>query len=1595
MLKIQKKLSDISIAPGRSLCCAIGLLMILLAGVPTAAVAAGDILWSTEVTTTPINTPAPATDNFVQDGVSVSIDYIFPDAPNPASYPTNYFETNPGTLGAEAGILLLGMDAVAGASGGNTECTRLRFHFSPAVSDLRFPLLDADYGSWRDMALVRATYNGVQVPGTGTIVDPSPTVQAGTPAGVTQYTCADIQNEFGSGLCFTGHTDNASATETRGNVDLAFTGFVDQLEISYCESDNPDNNGQILGVGDMFWGDNAADNSKDYGDAPASYGDAAHDVSDLSYLETVTVDNVDEAWQTVALRNTYTNPVIACTYNLPSTADAPAVVRIRNASATSFELRAQNPGDGSAVTPSNVNCLVAEQGLHTLPDGRIFEAHRVASGIVDHATSTWTGQTAVVNGTYTNPVVLGQVMTFNDVRWSAFWSYDCSSRQDPPAAGAGNICIGKHVGEDPDITRASEDLGYFIIEAGTGSFGGISYEAALGGDTVLGVDNAPPYSYALSQTFDFAVASQAAMDGNNGGWAQLFGASPVGATLDLVIDEDQIGDAERWHTSEQVGYWAFTKSQFNTPYIGALQGDTEAGTQSTADADGDDNNGVDDEEGVAFRSPAGGDRAEVYADVAVVNDSGGDAYICAWLDRWTDGGGTAVIDGSFDAADIADTPAQACQTVADNGGVATTVTFHWTGMPNVSGFTYARFRTCTNPSDCSSPATVAGDGEVEDYRIDFDFTPTSAVVDGFRVSWRRVGDLKREEPGLSAALSDLDDATSVAVVSWETLQEHGTLGFQVERRQDSGDWQAVDAGRFLPGLITAPLGGEYLLLDDGVKAGEHWTYRLTEKEVWGSERHYGPWEVTVGDARQTLESAARLEQSEARENWHPWRELMPGYMGRARESAPPSERTTDSQALSEPVTSGAATRLRLRTHEEGLHRVDLASLAALLTVPEDQLVTQLLSGEWGLYRGGRLLSYFYAPGEQALYFAGEPYRNIDTVENVYQLRPGAGHAMSLLMSTEEMAPVEPGSFRDSLHFEEENWLLTYVHQDENADYGYWDYIYTLNKPTADLHIQVPGPAASAVSSGRLRVTLRGQSDLVPGSDHRARVYLNDQPLAGEVEWNGNEQAVLNVSFDQAQLLSGNTLGDMLDVKITVEGEAANGAEYSLFFIESVDIDYERRYQAHGGNLWMHGAAPGVVTVTGFDSQNIRVIENPLATEPVWYSSPSVTPDGNGGWQVSFMSHGGDYLLSSNPMTPRVEADEPSSLSDWANQADYLIIAPRALSRGAQALAAYRRGQFGRVKVVWLQDIYDEFSYGRTDSGAIQAFLKQVKQRWRQVPQYVVLAGRGTLDHANRRGYGESLIPLRMAATPWGLAPSDNRYADVDGDHLPDFILGRIAVSQDAQLLSYVDKLGNYETVAPGAWATTAAVVADNPDEAGDFHANAETLSTLLENEAYNVDKLYYPEQPVGSLLRSNWASGSYGYVTYDGHGSATMMGTRSEDFLSAAAVENLDNGDYLPVFTAFSCAVGDSSYPGQLSLSDTLTLKAGGGAIAGFVPSGLSLDQSANLLSLYFGKALLGEGMSVGEAARTSLQSAEQQGVGAFMLDIYGISGDPAVEMPH
>ena len=257
---------------------------------------------------------------------------------------------------------------------------------------------------------------------------------------------------------------------------------------------------------------------------------------------------------TVDLVNSYVSPVVVCSVQYYNNS-IPVVARVDSVTSNSFDVWLENPS-GSAVASETVSYLVVEEGTWTI-DGVAIEAQTYLSTVTDE-NGSWVGETQTYNQTYTDPVVLGQVMTANDA-WSVFWCQG-SARTNPPSSTT--LVTGKTVCEDPDTTRSDETIGFIVFEADHGTIGDVEFEALLGTDTVLGVSNSPPYTYTFDSAFasapTVAVTTMAGVDGANGGWSYTYGASPTTATtIDLVIDEDQLADTERNHINEQVGYVVF------------------------------------------------------------------------------------------------------------------------------------------------------------------------------------------------------------------------------------------------------------------------------------------------------------------------------------------------------------------------------------------------------------------------------------------------------------------------------------------------------------------------------------------------------------------------------------------------------------------------------------------------------------------------------------------------------------------------------------------------------------------------------------------------------------------------------------------------------------------------------------------------------------------------------------------------------------------------------------------------------------------------------------------------------------------------------
>ena len=278
------------------------------------------------------------------------------------------------------------------------------------------------------------------------------------------------------------------------------------------------------------------------------------------YMESKVIAGVSSSdWTNITLNNNYVSPIVVCTvqYDLGVTL-LPAVVRMRNVRSRSFQIMIQNPSN-QVLKGRKVHCVIVEEGAYNLPDGRKIESRKYLSTTTYHDQS-WNGDTQTYLNRYTNPIVLGQVMTYNDNRWSVFFSRGFANRNAPPNA-AGLLC-GKHVGEDILITRSAETVGYIVIEKGHATFPGIEMESGRTPKRVGGYVQrkyTSPFEATFKSTPIVTIVSQVGMNGREGSWAVSTGKTSS-TLIGVAVDEDQTFDTERAHPAEEVDYIALTST---------------------------------------------------------------------------------------------------------------------------------------------------------------------------------------------------------------------------------------------------------------------------------------------------------------------------------------------------------------------------------------------------------------------------------------------------------------------------------------------------------------------------------------------------------------------------------------------------------------------------------------------------------------------------------------------------------------------------------------------------------------------------------------------------------------------------------------------------------------------------------------------------------------------------------------------------------------------------------------------------------------------------------------------------------------------------
>jgi hypothetical protein len=392
-------------------------------------------------------------------------------------------------------------------------------------------------------------------------------------------------------------------------------------------------------------------------------------------------------------------------------------------------------------------------------------------------------------------------------------------------------------------------------------------------------------------------------------------------------------------------------------------------------------------------------------------------------------------------------------------------------------------------------------------------------------------------------------------------------------------------------------------------------------------------------------------------------------------------------------------------------------------------------------------------------------------------------------------------------------------------------------------------------------------------------------------------------------------------------------------IYSADAFYPASPVSMSGNLNLRGVNTVIVGVTPFQY-------NPVTKQLKVYKNLKIQVNHTGGngeyGETRLRNRWWDPIIKdailNEDMLPEVDYSKrfQQSNSKDNEEYEYVIITPNneEYLAWADSIRIFRNMQGIKTGIVTLADI------GGNNVNAIEDYVDDIYNNWSVAPAAILLLG----------DYGSDAISTVVSPIYNEYCVSDNIYADVDGDQLPDVVFARITANNEEQLSVMVRKFIEYEKNPPtstdfynhpitalgwqterwfqicsetvgGFWKNVLgkdpvrinAVYGGNPNS--DPWSTATNTSTVLDYFGPNGTG-YIPETPAEL---GGWEGGSSNDVTNAINAGAFMLQHRDhggedgwgEPDYSNDDINDLTNTDLTYVFS-INCLTGKYNYSSEV-----------------------------------------------------------------------------------
>ena len=375
--------------------------------------------------------------------------------------------------------------------------------------------------------------------------------------------------------------------------------------------------------------------------------------------------------------------------------------------------------------------------------------------------------------------------------------------------------------------------------------------------------------------------------------------------------------------------------------------------------------------------------------------------------------------------------------------------------------------------------------------------------------------------------------------------------------------------------------------------------------------------------------------------------------------------------------------------------------------------------------------------------------------------------------------------------------------------------------------------------------------------------------------------------------------------------------------------------------------------------------------------------------------------------------------------DYLIITPKNLSAQAEKLANFHRNYSQlNVKVVDLETIYQEFSSGKQDIGAIRNFVKYVYDNATSTAsrvKYLNLFGDASFDFKDRIRNNTNIVPIFHALNSFSAGESsfasDDFFALMDSNEGNmeltgsergiDIAVGRMIVSSTQQAEEMVNKVLEYHDIKSyGSWRNNYISIADDPDlfKTGDkdlqINQNNVTDAIVANKPFINFKKILMDAyQQVTSAGGERYPKAREEMFSAFEKGALVFnyLGHGGEDGLSGERIwdkpdgTNLKNQYRYPLFITLTCDFSRFDNPLRPTAGEYTYWNPKGGAIS-MITTIRSIGQgSAENLNLELARRLFSFNATTYYSIAESLRLAKNASNNNAATQVVFCLGDPAL----